>query len=390
MVAINLDQNRASIAQRLYNLFSGYDNYTTFSNNAFGPQVDSIESLHDTIHSLVGGFGPGQAVSQAGHMGYVQWSAFDPVFFLHHTMVDRVLAIWQALHPTAWVTPSRALVNSYTIRRGQTVSSNTALAPFFSSVNGSFWDSDGVRDHTKFGYTYAELLQGPIITPNNVAVAAAQVRTAKQAVNRMYGSFSPANLFLKELRASGFKTSSSDKRVKGGNVARSAMASKIFVGDRYREWTANVYVGKQALAEDGVGASSVNFFLGGDVPRGDPRDWSTAPNHVGTMGVFASAGRYGSNSPGNGHEVAVSATMPLTAALVKKVASGELQSLEPGDVEGYLKANLKRVVLGRKGEVVVECVEGVRIEIVSSEVAAPWSEEELPRWGEGKVSFEMC
>jgi tyrosinase len=35
-------------------------------------------------------------------------------------------------------------------------------------------------------------------------------------------------------------------------------------------------------------------------------------------------------------------------------------------------------------------VEGVRIEIVSSEVAAPWSEEELPRWGEGKVSFEMC
>jgi tyrosinase len=388
MVAINLDQNRASIAQRLYNLFSGYDNYTTFSNNAFGPQADSIESLHDTIHGLVGGFGPGQAVSQAGHMGYIQWSAFDPVFFLHHTMVDRVLAIWQALHPTAWVTPSRALVSSYTIRRGQTVSANTALTPFFSSDNGSFWDSDGVRDHTKFGYTYAELLQGPIAT-NNLAAAAAQVRSAKKAVNRMYGSFSPASLFLKELRASGFKTSSSDKRTKRVKFTRSAMASKIFVGDRYHEWSANVYVGKQALADDGVETTSVNFFLG-DIPVGDSRDWAAAPNHVGTMGVFASAGGYGSNSQGNDHEMAVSGTVPLTAVLMKKVGSGELASLEPGDVEGYLKANLKRVVLGRKGEVLVECVEGVRVEIASSEVAAPWSEEELPRWGEGRVSFEMC
>ncbi|KAK4105553.1 Di-copper centre-containing protein [Parathielavia hyrcaniae] len=389
-VAINLDQNRASLAQRLYNLFSGYDNYTTFSSDAFGPQADSIESIHDTIHGLVGGFGPGQASSQAGHMGYLQWSAFDPIFFLHHTMVDRILAIWQTLHPTAWVTPSRSLTSSYTIRKGQVLSSNTALTPFFSHENGSFWDSDGVRDHTKFGYTYAELLQRPSVS-SNLAVTA-QARTVKQAVNRMYGSFSPASVFLKELRASGFKKTSSGRAATGHNFPRSTVANKIFVGDRYHEWTANVRVGKQALRGEGVGASSVNFFFG-DAPR-EPREWMTASNHVGTMGVFASAGGYGSStstSQGRHHHgVAVSGTVPLTAALMEKVAAGELASLQSRDVQPYLKGSLKGFVLGRKGEVLTGCVEGVKVEIVSAEVTAPWSEEELPRWDEGKVSFEMC
>jgi tyrosinase len=390
MVAMNLDQNRASIAQRLYALFSGYDNYTTFSNNAAGPQADSIESIHDTIHNIVGGgMGPGQHSTQPGHMAYIQWSAFDPVFFLHHCMVDRILAIWQTLHPNAWVPPSAALLNSYTTRRGQTITSSTALTPFFSHDNGTFWTSDGVRDHTKFGYTYAELVRAPAIANNNMA----QIRTAKQAVNRIYGSFSPANLFLEELRAHGIKTSHKTTARRRPSLPRSVMGSKLFAGDRYHEWTANVLVSSQALD----GASSINFFLGGDVPR-DPHDWTSAPNHVGTMGVFAAAARHSSpGQPAMDHDVPVSGTVPLTAALVKKVAEGELASLEPRDVEPYLRENLKKVVLGPKGEVVgagggagQECVGGMKIQVVSSVVTAPWSEEELPAWGEARVGLEMC
>jgi tyrosinase len=66
-------------------------------------------------------------------------------------------------------------------------------------------------------------------------------------------------------------------------------------------------------------------------------------------------------------------------------------------VEPYLKENLKKVVLGPKGEVVGagggadrECVGGMKIQVVSSVVAAPWSEEELPAWGEARVGLEMC
>ena len=396
---MNLDQNRPSIAQRLYALFSSYDNYTTFSSNTFGAQADSIESLHDTIHSLVGGFGPGQP-TQAGHMAFIQWSAFDPIFFLHHCMVDRVLAIWQTLHPTEWVTASRALTNSYTIRRGQTLSATTPLTPFFANDNGTFWDSDGVRDHTRFGYTYAELVRAsPTGGGGGNTKVAAHPNTTKQAINRLYGAFSPASLFLKELRASGLKTSSSENtentqpdnepKSEGGRQTPTKSSKKLFVGDHYHEWTANVRVGSPALAD----ASAIHFFLG-DAPR-EPGAWAAAPNRVGAMGVFgSSAGTPGGDRGRESHhDMEVAGTVPLTAALVGMVEAGELESLEPEDVEGLLRRGLNVRVLGRDGEVaegVEGCVQGVGVAVVSSLVRAPGSEEELPRWGEGRVWLEMC
>lgn len=33
--------------------------------------------------------------------------AFDPIFWLHHTNVDRMLSLWRAMNPDAWVTPGR-------------------------------------------------------------------------------------------------------------------------------------------------------------------------------------------------------------------------------------------------------------------------------------------
>lgn len=392
-MALNLDQNRPSIAQRLYALFSSYGNYTTFSNNAWGPEADSIEALHDTIHTLTGGFGTGE--TNPGHMAFIQWSAFDPIFFLHHCMVDRVFAIWQALNPDAWVTPSRALVKSYTTREGQIQNASTPLTPFFANANGTFWTSDGVRDHTKFGYTYPELVRAADGTADKTVS-----RVAVQAVNRMYGSFSPASLFLKELRAQGFRGSRRTSEAAGSGhgltaslVPRfSAMENKIFVGDRYHEWTANVRVGTQALD----GTAAVHFFLGN--PPSDPQSWPSAPNHVGTMGVFAAAREDAGNQRGRAitksghHGMSVSGTVPLTAALVKKVAAGELESLEPEDVEPYLRANLQKRVLGPKGEVWEgeECRFGMEIGIVASRVRAPYNEEELPEWEKPKVSFEMC
>ncbi len=39
------------------------------------------------VHNTVGGNG--------GHMTYPEVAAFDPIFFLHHANVDRLLALWQ-------------------------------------------------------------------------------------------------------------------------------------------------------------------------------------------------------------------------------------------------------------------------------------------------------
>lgn len=33
--------------------------------------------------------------------------AFDPIFWLHHANVDRLLSLWRAMNPDVWVTPGR-------------------------------------------------------------------------------------------------------------------------------------------------------------------------------------------------------------------------------------------------------------------------------------------
>ncbi|PVD32144.1 hypothetical protein C0Q70_07573 [Pomacea canaliculata] len=49
-----------------------------------------FEIVHNALHSLVGGRG-------LYSLSSLDYSAFDPVFFLHHANVDRIWAIWQAL-----------------------------------------------------------------------------------------------------------------------------------------------------------------------------------------------------------------------------------------------------------------------------------------------------
>ena len=58
--------------------------------------MTSVESIHDAVHGDVGGM---------GHMGDPIVAAFDPIFWLHHCQVDRVLALWLAAFPDIYVSP---------------------------------------------------------------------------------------------------------------------------------------------------------------------------------------------------------------------------------------------------------------------------------------------
>jgi tyrosinase len=49
-----------------------------------------ITLLHNNIHGWVG-----------GSMGEVDWAAYDPIFWAHHAMVDRLWRIWQHGNPGA-------------------------------------------------------------------------------------------------------------------------------------------------------------------------------------------------------------------------------------------------------------------------------------------------
>jgi tyrosinase len=51
-----------------------------------------IEQIHDAVHVWVG-----------GTVGEIPFAAYDPIFFAHHTMIDRLWRLWQLRHPTAGV-----------------------------------------------------------------------------------------------------------------------------------------------------------------------------------------------------------------------------------------------------------------------------------------------
>lgn len=88
--------------------------YLTFQNQ--------LESLHNGVHGFVG-----------GTMGRVATSAYDPIFWAHHCMIDRIWYLWQLDHPGARL-PARYL--------------DLALPPFPMTVRETL-------DVTALGYDYA-------------------------------------------------------------------------------------------------------------------------------------------------------------------------------------------------------------------------------------------
>lgn len=108
----------------------------------------SIEGIHGDYHSLIGG--------ENGHMGHPSIAAFDPVFWLHHCNVDRIFAIWQALHPNAWFPPAGRDARG----RPMKPENEKDLLPFYKymyDLGPIYYDSDWARDTEKLGYTYPDL-----------------------------------------------------------------------------------------------------------------------------------------------------------------------------------------------------------------------------------------
>jgi tyrosinase len=79
-----LRNNRLTLRDRTYNLLTQATDYAAFSNDGFQgaeqdpANYDSLESIHNQIHGLTG---------NNGHMGVVDYAAFDPVFWMHHVNV---------------------------------------------------------------------------------------------------------------------------------------------------------------------------------------------------------------------------------------------------------------------------------------------------------------
>jgi tyrosinase len=364
-------------------LFANYPNYTHFSNEAWYGQsnngtFDSIESLHDSIHTIGGG--------QWGHLAIIAYSAFDPLFFLHHANVDRIFAMWQIINNDTYVVPTAAVYASHTQNQGDMEDIHTPLQPFFIN-DTTFWTSDMVRDHETFGYTYAE-----VANKTREGVVA--------AINRLYTDYSPATMALRNNpkrlpredqiihdRASGTQ----DQRHSHGprvvawqhqtleHLPMNMVFKTNSEGQYYREWLTNIKVKKHAFDSSFL----IYLFLGA-VPV-DTSSWQSADSLVGSLGVLAHKGR-----PIEAGYGTITGTIPLTSALMRMVVDSHVPSLDPKDIEPFLRSALElRIALLDGTMVDTKEVDGLCASIISSMVAAPSTEEEFPKWGEIESHFDL-
>ncbi|KAF2453655.1 hypothetical protein BDY21DRAFT_292685 [Lineolata rhizophorae] len=299
-----MDSNQKSLHDRMYGLFTRAAPFVEVSTecvgNGCGNDVshDSFESVHDVIHIISGG-------NTGGHMYLLDFSAFDPVFWLHHANVDRAMALFNFLYPDTYVEPGRQTQDNFQWSRGQVKNAWTPLKPFHSNSNGDFWMAKDIKDPSVFGYTYPELTNG------------ATTSSVRSAINRLYQPQS--------------SSSSRRRSLFPGNSTVSVYTNGT---GSDREYMLNVVGEKFALG----GSYAIYFFLG-ECDLEDMSSWGDCPGFVGANGVLAPSGGVTMNG------TTVTGLVPITSALHDLHLGGYLDSLDEDVVEAFLSLRLHWVVV---------------------------------------------
>ncbi|KUJ14577.1 tyrosinase precursor [Mollisia scopiformis] len=416
----------ASIQQNVNILLTdpNYTDFTTFSNHELinedpGYQA-SLEDIHNGIHGAVGG--PG------GHMAELDYSAFDPVFWLHHVNVDRLFAIWQAINPTQYTFDRVDTLGggTFVIPSGSDENTTTGLAPFNDPSGQNYWTSAEVVSTQTFGYAYPEtqrwLFQNDSDYQNSIQ------NTIQQLYGGVSNSFANGNNFVVQSAPAAVATApivqatqvENQKPISDAAPAPAAKqesgfhpikglvhhVQEIFHHDEsppadtdnargldleaeigkpdenkpepkaitYTDYIANIKTSKHGLGE----SYRVHIFLGEFTP--DLKSWHTQDALVGTFMAFGK-----NTTPGDEAEtgcgkckkdakrdVYITGTVPLTAQIFSEVQKGNCPSMDKENVLAYLTKNLHwRVTLADGSEYPRENVPGLTITVATTEVTIP-------------------
>ncbi|KAF4981580.1 hypothetical protein FZEAL_2646 [Fusarium zealandicum] len=113
----------------------------------------SLEYIHNNVHDFVGG---SDYKTGVGHMSDVPVAAFDPLFWLHHAQIDRLLAMWQCLNWDSWFNdPEPGKGNAPDDKP------DDYLYPFHDVENGTeddYCTANKCRDWTVLNYQYDDLM----------------------------------------------------------------------------------------------------------------------------------------------------------------------------------------------------------------------------------------
>ncbi|EMD35992.1 hypothetical protein CERSUDRAFT_74776 [Gelatoporia subvermispora B] len=161
-------QDCEQLRTQIYYCLVTLKTWDDFSNHTANPgskgRASSLESVHDSVHVLIGGHDP---------------LGFDPIFWLHHTNVDRMLALWSALNPSVWVTEGDQPDGTWTISNDGPVNVQTDLTPFWDGAS-SYWNSNAVRISESLRYTYPEFNDIKTSDPTEI------MRVILRKVNSLY------------------------------------------------------------------------------------------------------------------------------------------------------------------------------------------------------------
>ncbi|EPS39581.1 hypothetical protein H072_6625 [Dactylellina haptotyla CBS 200.50] len=319
--------------------------------------TDSLEDVHGDVHVSIGNSWDekGNFVG-VGTMTPPNFSGFDPIFWLHHANVDRLFAMWQNLHPKGYTFSETTKFPTYVRPVGEKVDLDTPLKPFRQTMDGKFWTSASVGDTKKFGYIYPETRGSD--------------KQTRVEINKLYG------LTTRRIKNA---QNGVDSAVGGSKLTKRGADTKpnltpvkdkiIHEGDKYIDWTANIKVNKAALN----GSFAVYVFLGEPV-NNTVSAWATDKNFVGTSSIFANS---------RAKNMMVSGTVPLTSALMGKVANKLIKDNSPASIIPYLMKNLKIKAAVPQVDQLPELkdVKDLKIQIVAQEVKLPSSEDEAPSYG---------
>lgn len=254
------------------------------------------------------------------------YSAFDPVFWLLHTNVDRMTAIWQALNPDSWVTNHSNPTATFTSDAGAYADENTPLHPFHRNKEGDFWTSASIRDHTIFGYTYPEL------------VGLSGEDTLVRRINQLYGENATSQFTWKVGGPVPLPTPGNGYIP---NERRSISMGSAQKGKYQYQYFANIKVRKSGSE----GGYKIFVFVGptSAATAGSTYDataWMREPSFVGFTG-FQSTNSHGDgyvgdpNAKGDAHGV-----VAMTKALEDRLRTGELANFDENTVGEYLHENM--------------------------------------------------
>ncbi|TDZ67999.1 Tyrosinase [Colletotrichum trifolii] len=412
-----------NLTERVQFILQSYKEFATASTNRFEPskpsQIDfrawgSIEDIHNAVHNYVGG---------GGHMSNPEISSFDPIFWLHHTNIDRLFAIWQAINdkpgdPLTYVTDKRADANwgNFVVKAGDWETINTPLAPFAragTKERQEFWTSAGVRYTDAFGYAYPETVKARFPTPKDVINELDRVygKTATFA-NIMRSSGPDLEKATEELRqraeshveaeplrqAGKLEAAAADRGSQvpispdtssASHVSKERSLEKLVgKGNKYLEWLVNIKAEKAELGGNYV----VHVFLGAP-DDATPILYATNHAHVGAFATFGQSEDTACASCQRGRAAGqqITGQIPITLALVERYLAGFVDGLEPEQVVPYLQKNLHWRVTLTDGSLQDRAgLRNLLVGVVTNEVTIPGNPTDLPEYAEDVVARPDC